>query len=81
VLVPLFFIACLVALVGQWQSAGWSWRRLDRRRAYWSTVGLVLAGAVWSNSAFPGSVAAVALMAAAGLGLLCGFWWELRGRA
>lgn len=74
----LVFLGCLIALLVLWQSAGWSWHRLDRRRAYWCMVGLALASAVWCRDAFPGSAAAIVLAAAAGLGLLWGFWsdWQ-----
>jgi hypothetical protein len=78
--IPLLFLGCLVALVLQLQRAGWSLRRAERRPTYWSAVGLLLSGAVWSRDALPGSPVVLVLGALAGLGLLWGFWTDLRGR-
>jgi uncharacterized membrane protein YdjX (TVP38/TMEM64 family) len=81
VLVPLLFVGCLVALLVLLQSAGWSRERLDRRRAYWCLVGMLLAAAVWSRDAWPGTLAAPVLGAVALLGVMWGFWNDSRGRS
>jgi hypothetical protein len=74
----LLFLGCLGGLIVQLQRAGWSLRRIDRKPVYWSFVGMILAGAVWSRDALPGSPAGAVLGALAGAGLLWGFWNEIR---
>jgi hypothetical protein len=74
----LLFLGCLGGLIVQLERAGWSLRRIDRKPVYWSFVGMILAGAVWSRDALPGSPAGAVLGALAGAGLLWGIWFERR---
>lgn len=80
-LVPLLFVGCLGALVVLFARAGGSPRRLDRRRAYWCVVGMLLAAAVWSRDALPGSLVGWAMGAIALFGVAWGFWNDSRGRS
>jgi hypothetical protein len=80
-LVPLLFVGCLIGLLLQLQRAGWSLRRLDRRRAYWCLVGMLLAAAVGSRDWLPGSIVGWVLGAVAFLGVAWGFWIDSRGRS
>jgi len=81
VLVPVLFLGCLVALLVLLQNAGWSRKRLDRRRAYWCVVGMLLAAAVWTRDLLPGSAVGLVLGAVALLGVMWGFWTDSRGRS
>lgn len=80
-LVPILFAGCLVALLVQLQSAGWSLERVDRRRVYWCVIGMLLAAAVWSRDALPGRPLGLVLGAVALLGVAWGFWIDSRGRS
>jgi hypothetical protein len=74
----LLFLGCLGGLIVQLERAGWSLRRIDRKPVYWSFVGMILAGAVWSRDALPASPAGAVLGALAGAGFLWGLWNERR---
>jgi hypothetical protein len=77
--VPILFIGCLAMLIFQLQCAGWSLRRVDRRRTLWSGIGILLSGAAWSRDELSGSPLSLVLGVGAALGVLWAVWLEGTG--